>query len=87
MANHKSAAKKAKRDDVRRLRNRTWAARMRTQIKKYRTAVTKGNMEEAQALLVPTLSLVDKTARAGVIHERTASRYKSRLTLAFNKLG
>ena len=86
MANHKSAAKKARHDVVRRLRNRFWRTRMRSQVKKFRTAVEEGDKQAAQALLVDTLGLVDRTARAGVIHDRTADRYKSRLQLAFNKM-
>lgn len=86
MANHKSAAKKARHDEQRRLRNRNWRARMRTQIKKFRAAVDGNDKASAQAMLVETLALVDRTARAGVIHDRTASRYKSRLQLAVNKL-
>jgi small subunit ribosomal protein S20 len=87
MANHKSAAKKSRADATRRLRNRNWRARMRTQVKKLRAAIDKGEKSEASSLLTDTLGLVDQTARAGVIHAKTASRYKSRLQLAFNKLG
>ncbi|RMG49118.1 MAG: 30S ribosomal protein S20 [Acidobacteria bacterium] len=85
MANHKSAAKQARRSAARRLRNRFWRSRMRTQIKKFRKALEQGDLETAKALLAPTLGLVDRTARAGVIHDNTASRYKSRLQRAFNK--
>lgn len=87
MANHKSAAKQARRSETRRLRNRFWRARMRTQIKSLRAALDKGDRQAAEQLLVSTLGLVDRTARAGVIHDNTADRYKSRLQLAFNKLG
>ncbi len=86
MANHKSAAKQARQNDKRRLRNRWWRARLRTQIKFFRTAVDAGEKEQAEGLLTETLGLVDRTARAGVIHTKTASRTKSRLQLAFNKL-
>lgn len=86
MANHESAAKKARSDVKKRLRNRYWRARMRTQVKRLRTALDAGDKATAESLLVATLGLVDRTARAGVIHDRTASRYKSRLQLAFNKL-
>jgi small subunit ribosomal protein S20 len=87
MANHKSASKKARHDGERRLRNRDWRTRMRSQIKRFRTAVETGDKDTAASLLTATLGLVDRTARAGVIHDRTASRYKSRLQLAINKLG
>ena len=83
MANHKSAAKQSRRNETRRLRNRYWRARLRSQVKKFRTACDTGDKEGAETMLVNTL---DKTARAGVLHDNTASRYKSRLQLAFNKL-
>ncbi len=86
MANHESAAKKARHDAKQRLRNRFWRGRMRTQIKNFRELVDKGDKAGAEKLLTETLGLVDRTARAGVIHDKTASRYKSRLQLALNKL-
>ena len=85
MANHKSAAKQARRNEDRRLRNRFWRSRLRSQVTKFRTAVGAGDKETAEGLLSSTLGLVDRTARAGVIHDRTAARYKSRLQKAFNK--
>ncbi len=48
MANHKSAAKKARRDAVRRLRNRFWRKRMRTFIKRFRTALGEGDVDRAR---------------------------------------
>ncbi|MDH3284592.1 MAG: 30S ribosomal protein S20 [Acidobacteriota bacterium] len=86
MANHKSAVKQARRNEARRLRNRFWRSRMRTQVKKLRAALSAGDKKSAESLMPETLGLVDRTARAGVIHDRTASRYKSRLQHAFNKL-
>jgi len=86
MANHKSAAKQARRNETRRLRNRFWRSRMRTQIKKLRKALAAGDADTARGLLDPTLGLIDRTARAGVLHDNTAARYKSRLQRAFNKL-
>lgn len=87
MANHKSAAKQAKQSEKRRDRNRFWRSRLRTQIKQLREALDAGKKDEAAGMLQPTLGLIDRTARAGVIHDNTASRYKSRLTIAYNKLG
>ncbi|MBP7147143.1 MAG: 30S ribosomal protein S20 [Acidobacteria bacterium] len=87
MANHKSAAKQARRDEVRRQRNRTWRSRMRTEMKRFRSLVESGERDKAQALLPATLGLIDRTARAGVIQVNTASRYKSRLQRALNRGG
>ena len=86
MANHKSAAKQSRRGETRRLRNRWWRARLRTELKKFRTACEAGDKDSAEKMLTDTLGLIDRTARAGVLHDNTASRYKSRMQLAYNKL-
>ena len=80
MANHKSAEKRVRQTEKRRVRNRAHRSRLRNQIKKLRQAVEKGEMDTAQALLRPTLFLVDRSVQKGVIHHRTAARTKSRLT-------
>ena len=86
MANHKSAIKKDKQDIVRRDRNRQHRSKMRTQIKKFRQLLEAGDAAGARGMLVETLSLVDRTARHGVIHTNAASRTKSRLTKAVARL-
>ena len=86
MANHKSAAKKARRDAEARLRNRGNRSTMKTALKTFLTAVAAGNKSKAQALLPTTLGVVDKACRKGVLHKNAANRYKSRLTLKVNAL-
>ncbi len=86
MANHKSARKKARKDEERRVRNRFWRARLRSQIRLYRESIAAGDRGQAGRLLNPILGLVDRTARAGVIHDNTAARTKSRLQAAYNKV-
>ena len=87
MASHKSAVKKNRQDEKRRVRNRQHLSRLRTQIKKFRKAVALGDGKAAKELLPETLSLIDRTAKLGVIHGNAASRTKSRATVAVNKLG
>jgi small subunit ribosomal protein S20 len=86
MSNHKSAAKQARRNEKRRLRNRWWRSRLRTQTRKLREAVQRGDADTAQNLLAPLLGLYDRTAKAGVIHTNTADRSKSRLQRSVNRL-
>jgi small subunit ribosomal protein S20 len=86
MANHKSAAKKARRDEEARLRNRANRSAMKTTLKKFLSAVKSGNKTEATSLLPTTLGVVDKACRKGVLHKNAANRYKSRLTLKVNNL-
>ena len=79
MANTKSAEKRNRQNEQNRLRNRAHRSRLRTAIKKLRTAVASGDAGAAKELLPETLSIIDKTAQKGVIHDNAASRYKSRL--------
>jgi small subunit ribosomal protein S20 len=86
MPNHKSAEKRvrqtAKRNEVN-TRNRS---KLRTQIKKLRSALDSGDKKQSQELLQPTISLIDKSVNKGVLHRNTAARYKSRLTSHVNDL-
>lgn len=64
-------------------RNRATRTAMRSAIKAVRTAADPAVAKEA---LVKAASQIDKTAKKGVIHKKTASRYKSRLTKLVQKL-
>lgn len=86
MANHKSAAKKARRDAEARLRNRANRSAMKTAVKKFLAAVAGGDKAAAVSLLPKTLGVLDKAANKGVIHKNAANRRKSRLTLKVNAL-
>lgn len=79
MANTKSAEKRNRQSEQNRLRNRAHRSRLRTAIKKLRTVVASGDAGAAKELLPETLSIIDKTAQKGVIHDNAAARYKSRL--------
>jgi small subunit ribosomal protein S20 len=80
MANTKSAEKRNRQNVQARERNRSHRSHLRSAIKKLRTALSTGDAKQAKALLPETLGVIDKTAQKGVIHDNTASRYKSRLT-------
>jgi len=86
MANHKSAAKKARRDAAARLRNRSNRSAMKTAIKRLLKVVSTGDKEAAAVLLPRTLGIVDKACNKGVLHKNAANRRKSRLTLKVNAL-
>ncbi len=66
--------------------NRANRTRVRTLIKRLRAAIGAGNLSAAGTLLRPTLSAIDQAISKGVLHENTANRYKSRLSLALNAL-
>lgn len=86
MASHKSALKRLKQIRKRTLTNRTHMTHLRHQIRKLRQAVTAKDMAGAQALLRPTLALIDHSTHRGILHPNTAARYKSRLTRAVDAL-
>lgn len=86
MANTKSALKRIRQSEKRRLRNRARRSRMRTFIKKFRRMLAEGRLEEAQAFLPQVFSVIDRTAQKGTIHRNTAARYKSRLTQKLKSL-
>ncbi len=77
MPNIKSAIKRHRTSLIRNQRNSKRRAAMRTFIKKLRKET---DYESAVKLLPKVFSSIDKTAKAGVIHKRTADRYKSRLS-------
>jgi len=75
--NIKSAIKRHRTSLIRNQRNSRHRVTMRTFIKKLRKET---DYESAVKLLPKVFSSIDKTAKAGVIHKRTADRYKSRLS-------
>ena len=86
MATHKSAIKATRQAIRRRQRNRHHRTGLRTQLKKLRAAIASGNPEEANALLRPTVALLDHTVSLGILHRNTASRTKSRLSRHVQRL-
>lgn len=80
MANHKSALKRAKQNEERRLRNRARKTRMKNVIKDLHDAMAAGDPEATAQRLKEAISTIDKTASKGVIHKNKASRVISRLS-------
>ncbi|MDR0396029.1 MAG: 30S ribosomal protein S20 [Oscillospiraceae bacterium] len=84
MPNIKSAIKRVKVTAKKNLRNRMVKSAMKTQIKKFETALVK-EPASAAALLAQTSGAVDRAASKGVIHKNAANRRKSRMALRLNK--
>jgi small subunit ribosomal protein S20 len=78
LANHKSAKKRAKQSQVRRLRNKSVKTTLKNLEKSVRAAKEAGN-ENKDELMRQTQSVIHKAAKKGVIHKKTASRKISRL--------
>jgi len=83
MAHHKSAVKRIRISEKARLRNKAYRSRMKTFIKKVRTAEDK---ETATAALISAYSIIDKLSRKGIIPKNNAANKKSRLTRYVNSL-
>ncbi len=86
MANNKSAEKRIKVNERRRLRNQTYRSATRTIVKKAERAIETGSGEQTTVSLAAALSQLDKAAGKGIIHRNAAARKKSRLMARFNKL-
>ena len=77
MPNHKSAWKRMRQNEVRRGRNRADRSFLRNAIRSYRA------LEDASAAresLPQVVSIIDRAAKKGILHRRTADRLKSRLS-------
>ncbi|KPJ76512.1 MAG: 30S ribosomal protein S20 [Deltaproteobacteria bacterium SG8_13] len=83
MANHKSAIKRARQNEIRRLRNKA----ARTRIKKLTKSLRQAGAEDTAAVLNQAKSVIDKAAKKGVIHKNTAARKTSRLSRIANTAG
>ena len=83
MPQHKSAEKRVRQSERRRVRNIQRRSRMKTAIKQVRTAPDK---ETASQELVKTASVLDKMAIKGIIHKNKAANLKSKLTGFVNKM-
>jgi small subunit ribosomal protein S20 len=81
MANTASAERRARSSERRRLRNRSVKSRLRKLEKQYLEAVGAGRSAEAAEALRKVSSVLDKAAKAGVLHKATVSRKKSRLAV------
>ena len=86
MANHFSALKRARQTEKRTARNRGNTSQMRTALRIMRESLEKGDRAAAEQIYRQTTSVLDKAIQKGVLHENTASRYKSRLSARLNAL-
>lgn len=86
MANIKSAIKRNRQNEKRRLLNRIVRGSTRTQIKKAKEAIQDGEKEAAIAQVKEAVKKLDRAASKGVIHKNNAARRKSRLWKELAKL-
>jgi len=86
MANHVSALKRVRQTETRTAVNRANRSHMRTSLRAMREALVKGDVTVAQTQYRQTVSILDKSVQKGILHDNTASRYKSRLNARLKAL-
>jgi len=86
MPNIKSAKKRVLIAESRRIKNAAVRSRVKTAVKKFTEAVTSGDKENAQGLLISAIKNLDKAAGKGILHRKAVARKKSKLQKALNKI-
>jgi small subunit ribosomal protein S20 len=83
MANHKSALKRIRQIEKRRIHNRYYGKTMRNAVRKFRAI---DNRNDAEEKLPGLISLIDKLAKKDIIHKNKAANLKSKLTRKVNSM-
>jgi small subunit ribosomal protein S20 len=86
VANHKSAKKRIRQNDKKRINNKWKVSRFRTELKKLRAFITEENKEEAVKQFPIVQTLLAKLAKSPIIRKDTAARKTSRLASQVSKL-
>lgn len=86
MANIKSAKKRILVNETKAARNKAIRSKVKTAIKKVDAAIVAGDKAAAQAILLSTITEIDKATSKGVYHKNTSSRKVSRLTKSVNAM-
>ncbi len=84
MANHKSELKRARQNEVKRLRNKSTRTRVKGVVKDVRLAVSEASGKNAKENLNIAKSVIARASKKGVIHKKTAARKISRLSKLVN---
>ncbi|MGC1781942.1 MAG: 30S ribosomal protein S20 [Acidobacteriaceae bacterium] len=79
MANHVSSLKRARQTVKRTAVNRANRSKLRNGLRAMREAIAQNDAAAARTQYSQTVSLLDKSVQKGILHDNTASRYKSRL--------
>jgi len=87
LANNKSARKRIRISEEKRVRNRPYRTAARTSVKKAELAIRAGDQVVAQTAVSDAISMLDRVAGKGIIHKNNAARRKSRLMAKYNTLG
>jgi small subunit ribosomal protein S20 len=83
MAHHKSALKRIRQDEKKRVHNKYYAKTTRNAIKALRHATDKA---EAEKMYPEVVAMIDKLAKKNIIHKNKAANLKSKLAIQVNQL-
>jgi len=86
VAHSLSAKKRVRQNEKRRIRNRARKSQVKTQIKRFFSALESNNLQEATEQYRLTARKLDKTAATSYMHKNSAARKKSRLAKKLNTL-
>lgn len=86
MANHKSALKRARQNNVRHLRNQGYKTKVKKAIKQVRVCIADNSRDQAFENLKKAVSIIQKSASKGVIPTKRASRKISNLANQINEI-
>ncbi|HRZ87403.1 MAG TPA: 30S ribosomal protein S20 [bacterium] len=86
MPTHKSALKRLRQSKKNHTRNVETRSELKTLSQKFNALVLDKKKDEAAKMLPLVCSELDKASKRGIVHDRTASRKKSRLALKLNKI-
>jgi len=84
LANHKSALKRARQNELNRLRNKAVKTRVKSIVKDVRFSVEESSNGDVMTKLISAQTLIDKASKKGVLHKKTAARKISRLSKLVN---
>jgi small subunit ribosomal protein S20 len=85
LPNIKQQEKRMKQAEKRRIRNKSRKTEIRTYIKRFETALQRGDREESEEYLNQAIRALDRAASDGIIHKNNAANHKSRLMHKFNQ--
>jgi small subunit ribosomal protein S20 len=80
-----SSVKDLRRTERRTARNRAAQGKLRSALKRARTAIADGSAEAAQQAVTAALPVIDRAPGKGILHKNAAARHKSRLMRRLNK--
>lgn len=86
MANIKSAIKRVRLNNDKRVHNAPIKTEMRSHIKQVENFVAEANVENAKTALQGAIKKIDKAVQKGIVHKNNGNRQKSRLTKKVNEL-